>query len=104
MKVENEKFGKIFESIDELIFNELFNTKIEISTPASQTKSESFVLALASKFCNRAEGNIIEIGSLHGGSAEIILKNKPNNKKFFVCDTFSGFKDVCPIDETELKN
>jgi hypothetical protein len=107
MKIEeNERFGPIFQNIESSIFKNFKRNPHSASVCTCQTNSEAFILSLASYNSQIIDGDIIEIGSLHGGSAEIILNYKPINKKFFVCDTFEGLKDVSEIDNisTKLEN
>jgi hypothetical protein len=107
MRIESgERFGPIFQNVEDKIFKNLKKNAYNPSVCVCQTGSEAFILALASYNSASSDGNIIEIGSLHGGSAEIILNSKPKNKKLFVCDTFEGLKDVSKTDliSSELKN
>jgi O-methyltransferase len=66
-------------------------------------QSEKEVLNLA-KFADLAltvPGNFIEVGVFRGGSATIIEKHL-GDKKLYLCDTFSGFKDLGDNDPTDL--
>lgn len=104
MKIEdNEKFGPIFQNIESSIFKNFKKNKYSSSVCTCQTDSETLILSLASYNSKIADGDIIEIGSFYGGSAEIILNYKPNNKKFFVCDTFEGLKDICETHDKSSK-
>ena len=107
MKIEiNQRFGPVFKNIEHEVFENLRKKKYSPPTKILQSISEAFILSLASYNSHTSDGDIIEIGCAHGGSAEIILNYKPNNKKFFVCDTFEGLKDVSESEDgsSKLKN
>ena len=107
MKKEiNERFGKIFKDIEYEVFKNLKKTPHTPSVNICQTHFEILTLSAASYNSHTSDGDIIEIGCAEGGSAEIILNYKPKNKKFFVCDTFEGLKDISEAEDgsSKLKN
>lgn len=107
MKIEiNQRFGPVFKNIDHEVFENLRKNQQTSPSRVLQSISEAFVLSLASYNSCTSDGDIIEIGCAYGGSAEIILNHKPNNKKFFVCDTFEGLKDISEAEDgsSKLKN
>jgi len=52
---------------------------------------------------NYLNGNICEVGVYKGGSAEIIAKNKNEDKKLYLFDTFEGMPSVSEKDNHHKK-
>mgnify|MGYP003349306476 CR=1 FL=1 len=51
-------------------------------------------LKLYVNLANYLDGNLCEVGVYKGGSAEIIAKNKTDERKLFLFDTFEGLPEV----------
>jgi len=50
------------------------------------------------------EGDLVEVGVLLGGSAEIILSSKEKTKKLFLIDGFAGIDKINALDPVEWIN
>ena len=58
------------------------------------TKNRKEKLDIYIKLANSLDGDFAEVGVYKGGSAEIIAKNKNENKNLYLFDTFEGMPEV----------
>jgi O-methyltransferase len=59
-----------------------------------QTPREFFYMYHLIDECNNIDGAFAEIGAYQGFTSEFIFLIKKKEKRFFVCDTFTGLRDV----------
>ena len=69
------------------------------------TKDRKEKLSIYIQLANSLEGDFAEVGVYKGGSAEIIAKNKNENKNLYLFDTFEGMPEVnVNVDNFHKKN
>ena len=65
---------------------------------ACQTYTEFKLIYECIKKCQNLSGAFAEIGVYEGFTSEYIFRLKNPDRRFFVCDTFTGLADVCGED------
>jgi transketolase len=105
-KIPNKEQYELFmEEIEEIKFKEFLNDKLKFKIDPAQTDLESYNLSKYVKKTNELDGDIVEVGVLDGGTAQILLKYKSPNKKIYLFDTFEGLQDtIVDKDGTYLHN
>jgi transketolase len=86
-----------YKTIMDMLFYDRFVSTIDFHPGIS--KKEGLNLYKYLQEISKIEGDIVEVGVYSGGSAEIINKYKPSNKKLYLFDTFNGWPDGFPSGE-----
>lgn len=82
------------------VVNEIKDSKYSVG----MTANECMQICSAVINTNKLDGDVAEVGTYTGGSAELICRFK-GNKNFYVFDCFDeGLKDILPIDKKGVIN